>query len=129
MLLPRTHLDRSTVCKGIGVFLNEDIPVGQVMWKYDPFFTRKVTRAELGSLPNAVFARIMEDDYYWIDSEGNWMFPLDNDRFVNHSIRPAMVKQGDTLTVAARSLRAGEEITIDYRTLVPPEMWQDWYHL
>jgi SET domain-containing protein len=127
MLTIRTILRKSKVCDGIGAFSLEIVGKGQTIWEYHPFFTRRMPKWEWDVLDPMIRSRLDEHDCYWHDSLGHIMIPLDNDRFVNHSLNPNMVSVGDDLAVAARDIQAGDELTMDYRTIIPKEQWQPWY--
>ena len=67
------------------------------------------------------------DQYAWIDTDGNYVFPVDNDRFMNHSSTPNIENVSEDVSIAAKDILPGEELTTDYKTLVPKELWEDYY--
>ncbi len=111
---------------GVGVFAIRDIPRG-----VDPFAGPpipkwiRLSRHELCHVPHPVYELIdtycvFEKGKYWIPEHG--INCLDAAYFLNHSKRPNMVERGDGDTfVAKRRIRAGEELTVDYRTYGDPE--------
>mgnify|MGYP000264971591 CR=1 FL=1 len=46
---------------------------------------------------------------------------------MNHSFEPNIISKGDDVDVAARDIKAHEELTIDYRTIVPREQWESYF--
>ncbi len=105
--------------KGIGVFAIRDIPRG-----LDPF---------LGDyngtvlVPQAVVEGIGDPEVRGIYLafcplvDGKYLAPVDFNRmtiawYMNHSDQPNVVSDHDVNFVAARVIRMGEELTVDYRT-------------
>ena len=50
MLLVRTRLGPSTI-HGIGVFADEDIPRGTIVWSFNPLIDKALTDEEIEGLP------------------------------------------------------------------------------
>jgi len=117
MFLIRTVLRPS---HGIGVFADEDISAGQIVWRFDPRFDQTFdTIAGLGE-PLASFLK----KYTYLDpTRGVYVLCGDDARFVNHSDAPNLrpVREGASglyiHDAAARSISRGEELTIDYRLI------------
>ena len=115
----KTRLDRSPI-EGFGVFAAEDIPAGTVVWRFNPVIDRKITAEEADSLSGA--ERDFLERYAYMDTKlGVWVLCADNARFCNHADDantrgdyPADGPEGG-LDIAARDIKAGEEITCDYR--------------
>jgi len=126
MLRVKTFLSKSSI-SGIGVFAAEDIPKGTVTWSYSPYFAVKFSYEHIQCMSEEERARLQQLDYYWIDSDGNYVFSLDHDKFMNHSFNANIISIDDFSEVAARDIKAGEELTIDYRTITPEEVWDDYY--
>lgn len=126
MLRVKTFLSKSEI-SGIGVFTVEDIPKGTVTWSYSPYFISKIPPEEIDKMNSEEKERLTALDYYWIDRDGNYVFSLDHDKFMNHSFNPNILSIDDFSEIAARDIKAGEELTIDYRTITPEEMWDDYY--
>lgn len=126
MLKIKTYVDKSKI-HGLGVFSSEFVPAGTIIWQYNPLFTVKIKKEDIAKYSEEELSHLDEGEYYWIDKEGNYMFPMDNDRFMNHSSNPNVVEGGDMLSVAARDIEPGDELTADYRTIVPSELWEDYY--
>ena len=114
----RTTLAPSPIA-GIGLFAAEDIPAGTITWAWDPALDRTHTEAELQRLDPAV--RAFLDRYaYWEPSLNAYALCVDNARFMNHSDDPNTGGTYDGFPpggadVALRDIKAGEEMTCDYR--------------
>jgi SET domain-containing protein len=110
MLLVKTYVDRSAI-HGLGVFAAESIRKGTKIWRFVEGFDRAYSPKEFARLPKA--ARDFLKDYgYRVD--GEILFTVDNDHYINHSDKPnTYLKSG--YAIAARNIRKGEEITNDYR--------------
>lgn len=126
MLRIKTKLDKSQIA-GIGVFADEDICKSQVIWSMNKLSVFRITPEYYNELSEEEKDFIEEKDYYWIDNDGSYMIPLDDSRFVNHSENPNVVDQNDYTTIAARNIKKGEELTMNYRTLVTEEHWKPYF--
>ena len=109
----KTYLDE-VHGNGIGLFADQDIKHGAVVWVHDPIID--------GWLPNP-------QDYPYDDITRNtliWMYCydksinkiirfVDNCRFINHSEEPNLECPTKYIHYAARDIKAGEEITCNYK--------------
>lgn len=119
MLLVKTKLRGSTV-HGIGLFAEEFIPKGTKMWHFASGFDLEKTCDEIKSLPES--AQDWFRHFGYLDQRLNrHILSFDDARFMNHSDNPNMVPDFDQdkygVGVATRDIKAGEEITIDYRQI------------
>lgn len=119
MLMVKTSLGPSEIA-GIGLFAAEDIPKGTVTWRFMGHFDRLLTEEEIESLPEAARAGLL-DHVYLHAPTGKFVLCADNARFMNHADEPnteGVHEPGaiEGYDVATRHIRAGEEITCDYRT-------------
>ena len=114
MLLIKTYVDRSAI-HGLGVFAAEFIRKGTKIWRFVEGFDRAYSPKEFARLPKA--ARDFLKDYgYRVD--GEILFTVDNDHYINHSDAPnTYLKSG--YAIASCNIRKGEEITNDYREFDP----------
>ena len=126
MIQVKTYLDKSNIA-GIGIFATEFIPKGTVIWKYNPYFTSKISVKKISRCTKDEKKRLDELAYYWVDKKGNYMIPLDHDRFMNHSRTPNTERLDDNHEIANRDIKGGEEMTVDYRTIIPKEMWASYF--
>jgi len=113
MLIVKTKLAPSLI-HGIGVFTEEFIPSGSIIWQWHEGIDHKVSPELVDALPEVcqeVFKR-----YSWIEND-MYIICIDNERYINHSDNPNCVFPDDgTIGFAARDIQIGEEITQDYST-------------
>lgn len=119
MLLVRTSVRQSPI-HGLGVFAEEDIPEGAILWRFEPFLDRVINEQELGAMPDHLVDFIEIYSEYFPEL-GVLVLSGDNDRFTNHSDDPnteVVLPNGPEAHVRARRLIvAGEEITCDYNVI------------
>ena len=113
MLTVKTKLAPSPI-HGIGVFTEEFIPSGSVIWQWHEGIDQKILPELVDALPEVcqeVFKR-----YSWVENDV-YIMCIDNEKYINHSDNPTCVfiEDGNT-AVAARDIEIGEEITQDYST-------------
>jgi uncharacterized protein len=119
MLMVKTKLALSEIA-GIGLFAAEDIVKGTVTWRLMPRFDLVISDADLNALPEPARSNMREHVYFHARS-GLWVLCADNARFMNHANEPntAGVHPDGSVEgydIATRDIRAGEELTCDYRT-------------
>lgn len=119
MLLVRTSIRQSPI-HGLGLFAEEEIPAGTVLWRFEPLLDRLIRETDLAGLPDHLV------DYIEVYSEyfpelGVLVLSGDNDRYTNHSDDPnteVILPNGPEAHVRARrDIAAGEEITCDYTVI------------
>jgi len=117
MMMVETEL-RASPIQGIGVFLTEDVARGTLLWRFDSRVDRVYSPAELDSLPERTAAFIRRFST-WDEKTGLWILCGDNGRHFNHSDTPNTVSTGVGYgdDIAAEDLKAGTELTTDYRTI------------
>jgi SET domain-containing protein len=123
MIVVKTKLDKSLI-SGIGLFANQDILKGDLTWKMTSISVFKITPDQYKELSQIEKDFIVEKDYYWLDDQGNYSIPIDDSRFVNHSNDPNIIELDENHCVASRNIKQNEELTIDYKTLIPKELWE-----
>ena len=108
---------------GVGVFAVRDIPKG-----IDPFAVRvryprgwvRITSAELAAAPAGV--RDLLASIFLPDDAGAFRIPVlgpnlvDIGAYLNHSDKPNMRTDDGHRFVTKRKIRAGEELTVNYRS-------------
>jgi uncharacterized protein len=115
MLLVKTFLAPSRI-HGIGLFATEDIPQGTVVWRRDPSLDIELTEQQIEALAPPSREQIVKYTYLDIVRR-TFVLCGDDARFFNHEDAPNCVDYPDPdggTTVAARDIRAGEELTSDY---------------
>ena len=119
MLLVRTSVRQSPI-HGLGVFAEEDIPEGAILWRFEPFLDKVIAEEELGQMPDHLVDFIEIYSEYFPEL-GVLVLSGDNDRFTNHSDDPnteVVLPNGPEAHVRARrAIGAGEEITCDYNVI------------
>jgi hypothetical protein len=119
MLMVKTRLGPSNIA-GIGLFAAQNITKGTVTWRFMDKFDRLLTAGEIDGLPEPARSNILDHTYLDVGS-GLFVLCADNARFMNHADKPntAGVHEPGAIEgydVATRDIRAGEEMTCDYRT-------------
>lgn len=118
MLLVPTYIAPSKI-EGVGVFAEEPIPAGTLIWRLDPALDRLIGESELSSLP-PLFQRFAERYAYPYPHDPSLMIvELDNGRFMNHSDAPNTVFSNPDAGFTIRDIEANEEILCNYREFDP----------
>lgn len=99
---------------GIGVFTEEDIAEGVVMYRHNPTLDLQLTAAQFAELDEREQRVILH--YGYIDRlTGLYRLDHDDIRFVNDSYTPNVRQDEESgYLIALRPIRAGEEITLSY---------------
>jgi uncharacterized protein len=118
MLLVPTRLGASQI-EGIGLFTTAPIAKGTMTWRFMSGYDQLFTAAQIASLPEPARVELLRY-VYMHDGSGQYVFCLDNARFMNHTPTPNTrgVNPPDApygYDVATRDIVAGEELTCDYR--------------
>lgn len=114
MLVVRTRVGPSTV-QGVGVIAVEDVPAGALVWKNDPAAVRFYGPDEVASVSPA-FREFLVRHAFRRKGDDRLCLCLDDTRHMNHSDDPNVREDPATFdSFAVRPIRAGEEITCDYR--------------
>lgn len=113
MLLVKTKVAPSKI-HGLGLFADEDITKGTLVWEFNPVIDKMISIQDFQSLPNLTQEYIKKYSYL---EKGMYVLCGDNARFTNHSTNPNF----DTLSkrpnvITARDIKKGEEITENYLT-------------
>ncbi|WP_108681366.1 SET domain-containing protein [Methyloceanibacter sp. wino2] len=118
MLLISTFVAPSSI-EGLGVFADEFVPRGTIIWQYNPKFDVLVDDTELGALPPPMQSHIARYGYPHLDRPSFRVIDVDNGKYMNHSLNPntdfRLFDRGIALTDIAR----GDEITCNYREFDP----------
>lgn len=114
MLYIRTKLKVSKI-SGIGLFADESISQGTVVWKYEPDIDLLFSKEIIDRLPNS--ARRQFYNYAFLDKyHQKYMLCGDDGRFFNHSDNPNCDDEKKDITIALRDIEQGEELTVNYKT-------------
>ncbi len=117
MLLVKTKLKFSDI-DGIGLFSNQFIPKGTVIWKYETTIDNLYRVDELRYIPE--IAKKMLNHYGYRNEYGDYILCGDDARFFNHSSTPNCLEEyspgGTSPTIALRDIEKDEELTVNYST-------------
>ena len=121
MLLIKTKLSHSSI-HGIGLFADEDIPMGTPIWKYHPStcnvlsptsFYELCTSIPVIAIKNFInYSYIRSDRIYYIN---------DNTRFINHALDANIAFIDDFTEVATKDIAQGEELLENYYASYGPQ--------
>lgn len=119
MMYVKTKLGMSKI-HGIGLFADEFISKGTIVWKFVPGLDMRFTREQIDSL--SPVARQYIATYTYLSKESNLLvFPIDNAKHFNHSENPNCISDqyddNEAMTIALRDIQVGEEMSEDYRIL------------
>lgn len=117
MMLVKVRLGPSAI-EGFGVFAQEPIARGQVVWRFTPGFDLLVPEAELARAPVHVRAYFERYAFALATWPGHRALDGDDGRFMNHADDPCLDLSVPGVGVARRAIAAGEELTCDYAFLV-----------
>ena len=117
-MLVRTRIGPSRI-EGTGVFADEFIPKGTIIWRFQPGFDVLVTPEVEARLSPPALEQVRKYAYIDVDT-GEKILCSDDSRFFNHADDPNAgidpEKPDPEVDVALRDIAAGEELTCDYRT-------------
>ncbi len=113
MLTVKTSLRPSTIPgAGIGLFAEEFIPKGALIWEFRQGLDLKLSQKEYSGFND------LDTDFlykYSYKCNGEYILCVDNGRFINHSDNANTDDSGSSLvTTANRDIHPGEEITSNY---------------
>ena len=112
MLRIPTYVAPSPIA-GVGLFAATDLPAGAIIWEYTEGVDRRLTSGELAAVPESF--RTWLSHYLYLDEAGLYVLCGDNAKYMNHADDPNCDDSGEVFTVTRRAVRAGEELTCDYR--------------
>lgn len=121
MYVVKTYLAPSPI-QGVGVFAGEDVPKGKIVWEFTPEIDRILDQQTIDALPERCREHIKKHAFW---SDGKAYLCTDTGQFTNHSENPNVgsLPGATSHEVALRDIRAGEEITSDYRTF--DDQWRE----
>lgn len=98
---------------GMGLFAGTDLDAGTVIWEFDEGVDWRLTREEFERFPEPYRGRLRH--YVYVDEAGMYVLCGDNAKFMNHSATPNCDDPDGRVTITRHPVRAGEELTSDYR--------------
>lgn len=115
MLKVKTYLDKSPI-NGIGLFSNQDISKGDIIWNYDGMIDQSYSKRDVLNMKDKSLKDFLKK-YAYLDNsigQGFYILCVDDARFMNHSTEPNTINGEGHATIASRDIIAGEELTCDY---------------
>jgi SET domain-containing protein len=113
MLMVKTKIAPSNI-SGIGLFADEFIPKGTMVWKFQNDFDLILSKEEVEKL--SVPTQKQFYNYAYLDKKYNkYMLCSDDARFFNHSDNFNCDERIDDITTATRDIEIGEELTVNYK--------------
>jgi uncharacterized protein len=117
MLLIKTKIGPSKI-NGIGLFADQFIPKGTVVWKFKNGFDIRFDENYPKTLEEPVRSYFATYTYQNPKTK-NYVLCADNDRFCNHSDNPNIghienPEDEDPMDIALSDIQPGEEMTLDY---------------
>lgn len=112
MLCVPTYVAPSAIA-GVGLHAATDLPAGTVIWAYTEGVDWRLSAQELAGFPEPYRTRLRH--YVYQEDDGTFVLCGDNAKFMNHSDTPNCDDPEGAHTVTNRYVRAGEELTCDYR--------------
>jgi len=111
MFYVKTALNQSKL-DGIGLFAEEDIPEGKVVYSINPKLDLFISQEEFANIGENEKETISHYGYF-DKKENKWHLSFDDIRFCNHSKDSNIILKGHEL-IAKKDIQKGEEITQDY---------------
>lgn len=117
MLLINAHAAPSSV-HGLGLFADQFIPKGTVVWEFTPLLDTEIPITEFKKLPQKA-REFIEFHGFLSQRSGNWHLSFDDVRYINHSERPNVASDTNregvqAPLVAIRDIKRGEEMLQNY---------------
>jgi SET domain-containing protein len=108
-------LEKSKI-HGIGLFADEDLQPGQLVYTASPALDVDIPMEEFEALDEKGKQEIRQWGFL-MEPEDVWHVDFDISRFVSQSFEPNLIQDPnhqETYLVAAREIKAGEELTQNY---------------
>lgn len=112
MLQIPTYVAPSRIA-GVGLFSPRDLEPGTVIWEFTPGVDWEIPPEDLERFPEPYRSRLRH--YLYRDGSGLYVLCGDNAKFMNHEDDPNCDDSDRVHTVVRKAVRAGEELTCDYR--------------
>lgn len=115
MIHIKYKLDRSDK-HGIGLFADEDLKAGQLVYTASPLLDVNITQEQFDSLND----REKEEFRWWgffDEASQRWHVDFDVSKFINHSFDATVTQDKnytDAYLITTRDVKKGEELTQNY---------------
>lgn len=113
MMLVRSRVAQSPI-EGLGVYADEFIPSGTLLWQLNTGFVATFKRMDLEKFPSHIREFVEKYSFPDFGDESLLYVELDNGRFMNHSETPNTDFTAFHTGYAIRDIAVGEEITCNY---------------
>ncbi len=112
MLLVKTCLDKSVI-HGVGVFADEFVAKGTLVWRFDPLVDILLSPEQLAECPESAKEFLISHAVPYPFGADNYCLTLDNAQYMNHSPKHNLqsFSEGDRALV---DIPKGTELTVDY---------------
>lgn len=118
MLLVPAVIKPSSI-QGVGLFADADIPKDTVVWRWNPILDHEIAWDDASAWPPIAQEFLRTYAYRNLEKQ-TWVLCGDAMRHTNHSDKPNLLSGGSYgEDIAMRDIKAGEELTIDYRGFDP----------
>ena len=117
MLIVKTRLGLSKI-SGIGLYADNFIPKGTIIWRFVPNLDLKFNEDEYKTFKLKHNCERLDNYIYKSKISSCYILCSDDARFINHSYEPNTIDTMDDiegLTIACKDIYPGEEITSDYQ--------------
>jgi SET domain-containing protein len=111
---------RQSLIHGRGLFADEKLPKGALVWQFDSQVDRPVRSVAEGRRRFWRFDHFAYFDKYW----KRWVYSTDTSKWINHATQPNL-RTTKTKMYARRTIRKGEELTMNYCTDSGRCRWND----
>lgn len=108
---------------GIGLFANEEIKKGQLIYTASPLLDLNITQEQFDSLDQREKDEVLWWGFFDAPSQ-KWHVDFDVSKFINHSTEASVTQDSnydEAYLVAVRNIHPGEELTQDYLEFETPD--------
>ena len=123
MLQIKTYLNRSPI-NGIGLFAEEDIPKGKIIWSFNPLVDIVYNSDQWEQIQRQVSEPSLAQVKKYAYKENNHhILCVDNAQFMNHSeshFNVGNLKDGDIM-IAVADIKKGDELLCNYFEYSDPD--------
>lgn len=117
MLVVPTFVAPSPIA-GVGLFAATDLAAGTVIWEFTEGVDWRIPPEEFERFPDPYRSWLRH--YVYQEDSGILVLCGDNAKFMNHQDDPNCEDPEGDHTITRRAVRAGEELTCDYRSFDLP---------
>ena len=131
MFFVKVKVQKSDI-DGMGLFADQDIKKGDIIWKLDKekinTTLKIIDRSILSSLEEERQTKqIIDVLVYCIYKDEKFIYYLDENKYINHSLEPNAFTNKDLTVLATKDIKIGDEITENYNTYEKDDFLLHWY--